>query len=53
MIFIIQYYHEWQENKSDDEHNEKDSGLEKLQEQHILASIGLAKVSNITSYCCS
>ncbi len=45
MIFKIQYYHEWQESKSDDEHNEKVGRLDKLQEQHILASIGLAKVS--------
>ena len=41
----MQYYQEWrQENQSDVVPNEKDSSSDTLQEQHILASIGLAKV---------
>ena len=46
-MILTQYYNEWQENHV--AQNEKDDLLDKLQEQHIVASIGLAKVRNLPS----
>jgi hypothetical protein len=48
-MISIQYYNEWQENLCDVEQNEKDDSLGNMTEQHIVASIGLAKVSYLTS----
>ena len=50
-MILIQYYNEWQENLCGVAQNEKHDSLDELQEQHIIASIGLAKVRNLSCDC--
>ena len=45
--FLLQYYKEWQENECDLVQNRTRDTFKILEEKHINASIGLAKVRNL------